>query len=255
MGLLSGARIGAAGILSSQAILSSPARRFASTESAGPTSPDAPTPSSEFPTDFSDFPDLDASSLMDIPEKVGYLSNLGLDFGIGPASLLKFVLEHLHFTAGLPWWAAIVGMGVIVRGAMVYPALIGQQESLKSREMREDPLYKDTQAKFMLAMTRGAQSTEMLELRMQMKLLQENAGVKTWKLFLPMLIQLPVIFGGMRLMRTMAALPVPGLDSAGVLWFTDLTVPDPLYILPLLSAVLAVLGFRVSCRPSVSPIL
>lgn len=252
VGFLSGGRIGAAGLLSSQTILLSSTRRFASTDSTDPTWANASTPSSELDADFSAFPDLDTSSLMDIPEKVGYLSNLGLDYGFGPTTLLKYVLENLHFTAGLPWWGAIVGMAIMARAALVYPALIAQQESFKSRELRQDPLYRETQAKFMQAMIQGSAQSEMLELRMQMKLLQEGAGIKTWKMFLPVVIQIPLFVGGMRLMRTMAALPVPGLDSAGVLWFTDLTVPDPLYILPLVGTAVMILGIRVGYRSSVS---
>lgn len=190
---------------------------------------------------------------MDIPEQVGYLSNLGLDYGFGPTSVLRYALEHLHFTAGLPWWAAIVGLGVLARTALAYPALMAQQESLKSRELRQDPLYRETQERFMMAMMQGsAKHSELIELRMQMKLLQERADVKSWKMFLPAVLQIPLILGAIRLMRTMAALPVPGLETAGTLWFTDLTVPDPLFILPCIGAGIMILSVRVSYKPALS---
>lgn len=204
--------------------------------------------------EFSAFPDIDSSSLFNIPEKVGYLSELGLDYGFGPTSILKYGLEHLHFTAGLPWWAAIIGLGVVVRAALAYPALIAQQESVKSRELRENPLFRETQERFMRAMISGtAQQSELLELRMQTKLLQEQAGVKSWKMFAPILIQFPLIVGAVRLMRTMAALPIPGLDTAGVLWFTDLTVPDPFFILPCVGAGVMLLSVKVRRKPASTP--
>lgn len=34
-------------------------------------------------------------------------------------------------------------------------------------------------------------------------------------------------------LRKMADLPVPSLQTGGLLWFPDLTVADPFYILPL----------------------
>jgi YidC/Oxa1 family membrane protein insertase len=39
--------------------------------------------------------------------------------------------------------------------------------------------------------------------------------------------------------RDMSAIPIPGMTKQGVLWFTDLSVPDPYMILP----VVAGLGF------------
>lgn len=213
-----------------------------------------PTPSDEFSPDFSAFSDVDGPSLFSIPEQVGYLSNLGLDYGWGFTTTCQWVLEQLHFTAGMPWWAAIVGTAVAIRIGMVYPALIAQHESIKARAMREDPLYKETQEKFMVAMAMGGKVSpqEIMELRMQTSLLREQAGVKTWKMFLPM-VQFPFVICSMKLFRAMAALPVPGLDSAGVLCFLDLTVPDPLFILPSIGSAMLILTLRVSCPAPSTP--
>lgn len=255
VGFLSGSRIGAAGILSSHAILSSSTRRFASTDSTDSASAEASTPSSEFSSDFSSWTDLDSSSLLDLTEKVGFLSNLGLDYGIGPTSVLKYVLEHLHFTAGLPWWASVIGLAAVVRVALFYPTLRGQQVSARSQEMRKDPVYVQTQQQLMALVLGGnAKPEQIMELRMQQKLLQERAGVTNWQMFLPMALQFPIIIGAIRLTRSMAALPVPGLESAGTLWFTDLTMPDPLYVLPLVSMVLMYFTFQVSYSPRLRPI-
>jgi len=34
----------------------------------------------------------------------------------------------------------------------------------------------------------------------------------------------------------MAALPVGSMQSGGLFWFSDLTIPDPYYVLPLMTA-------------------
>ncbi|KAK8048049.1 mitochondrial export translocase [Apiospora saccharicola] len=47
-----------------------------------------------------------------------------------------------------------------------------------------------------------------------------------------------------RLLRAMAALPVPSLETGGIAWFTDLSVYDPTYALPMATAVLAVAMFK-----------
>jgi YidC/Oxa1 family membrane protein insertase len=36
--------------------------------------------------------------------------------------------------------------------------------------------------------------------------------------------------------RDMAVIPVPGMTTQGLLWVTDLSVPDPYMILPIISA-------------------
>ena len=79
----------------------------------------------------------------------------------------------------------------------------------------------------------------------ELRQLYNAAGIKMWKVFVPM-IQMPLGFGTFRLMRGMADLPVPGLDSAGFLWLTDLTTSDPYYILPVFTGAAFHLMFKVS---------
>ncbi|KAI7780976.1 hypothetical protein LA080_015319 [Diaporthe eres] len=239
-------RIGAAAILSSQSILLSPTRqaRFASTGSApSPAESVASSPSSfsepysapsEFPSDFSSLSDLDGASLLNTPETIGYLHNLGLDYGWGPTAMSQWFIEHLHIWGGLPWWASIVGFAVILRLVLAQPALVAQQESVKMNKMRKDPVFNSLNEKWMMAIAGGnaMPQAELMQLRLQMSLVRERYGVKTWKMFMPML-QAPIAFGTFRLTNGMVSLPVPGLDTAGTLWFTDLTVADPYMILPL----------------------
>jgi len=40
-------------------------------------------------------------------------------------------------------------------------------------------------------------------------------------------------YGTFVLLRAMAKLPVPGLETGGIFWFTDLSTRDPMFILPL----------------------
>lgn len=251
MGFRSGYRIGAAGPIPSQINLLS-SRRFASTESNTIDSSAAgATPSSELNTDFSSFPGLDDASLLNIPEQVGYLSQLGLDYGWGPTSMCQWALEHLHITAGLPWWASIVGVAVAIRLVMFYPIVISQKETEKAREMQQNPLYKEVLANYYatLAKRHTANQNELVEARMQMSVMRERMGnVKVWKQFLAFL-QFPFALGMFKLTRGMAALPVPGLETAGFLWIPDLTMPDPFYILPCLSTVMMVLSMKVCQHP------
>lgn len=246
LGSLSERKIGTAGILSSHSIFLSN-RRFASTDSTTRPSSAEPPSVSELSTNepgFSSFSDLD-SSILNIPENVGYLANLGLDYGWGPTSVCQWVLEHLHYDLGLPWWGAIVGVAVVTRIVMAYPALIAQQTSHKSQELRKDPVYADLEKQFMASLAAGTtQPAELMQQRLQMRHMKADKGIKGWHMALPFL-QIPFAYGMFKLTRAMAALPVPGLETAGTLWFTDLTVADPLYVLPCVSALLMYVSMKV----------
>jgi YidC/Oxa1 family membrane protein insertase len=79
-----------------------------------------------------------------------------------------------------------------------------------------------------------------------MSLARRKAGVNMPAMFMPMVIQGALGFGAFRITRAMAALPVPGMETGGFAWLTNLTVADPYFIMPVaLAGMLHVMG-RVS---------
>ena len=70
----------------------------------------------------------------------------------------------------------------------------------------------------------------------EIKQICKTAGFSPFTILLPTVLQGVLGFGTFRLLRGMAALPVPGLKNGGVAWFPDLTLPDPYYVLPALVA-------------------
>ena len=36
-------------------------------------------------------------------------------------------------------------------------------------------------------------------------------------------------------LRAMASLPIESMKTGGMFWFTDLTIPDPIYLLPVVT--------------------
>lgn len=96
------------------------------------------------------------------------------------------------------------------------------------------PLVKPIQARISAA--KAARDRQaMLAATAEIQDMYRSAGVQLWRLAVPML-QIPLGFGTFRLMRGMADLPVPGLDTQGLLWLQDLTLSDPLFILPIVTA-------------------
>lgn len=193
-------------------------------------------------TNVSDLSDLDITQ---IPEKIGYLKELGLDFGWGPSSIIEWTIEHIHIWSGLPWWASIVGTGLLLRLALLKPMMDASDTSAKIQNLKHlsTPLRAS-----MMYYAREGNNAEVMKIRAQMQDLHNKHGVKPWKAFVPML-QIPFGYGCFRVVRGMSALPVPGLAGESVGWLKDLTVADPYFILPAATAAFMYLSFRVRLLP------
>jgi len=225
--------------------------RFASTNPSSstpvPGAPGSPPPSSLENLDFTTPLDLDRLSLLDIPERIGFLRELGLDYGWGPTSCMQWLVEHAHVSLGLPWWAAVPAVWLGVRLALARPSLTASEQSVKMTRLRQDPEYVAATARLM-QLVRGTsprEKSEALATRRAIQAMHRAAGFQTWRTLVPF-INLPIGFGMFRLLRGMTGLPVPGLEDAGLFWFHDLTVADPYFVLPLLSSSIMFAMMRVS---------
>lgn len=194
-----------------------------------------PTPASTPEPASGELPNIDELSSIDIskiPEHIGYLKELGLDFGWGPTSILQWMLEHIHLWSGMPWWASIISLGLLTRIVLLKPALGASHTAAQTHNLK--PLTNPIKQKYMRAASEGNQMAVM-EGRAELKRINQEHGVKQWKAFAPML-QIPLGFGVFRLTRGMTALPVPALLHEQMGWLNDLTVADPFFILPAISA-------------------
>ena len=167
-----------------------------------------------------------------VTEHIGYLKELGLDFGWGPTAFVETLLEHVHIWTDTPWWASIVFTAVLVRVVML-KAYVGASDTA-ARMAVITPHIKPIQAKIAVAKQARDQQA-MMAASAEMQGIYRSAKVQLWRLAVPML-QVPLGYGTFRLMRGMAALPVPGLDEQGLLWLQDLTLSDPYFILPIVTA-------------------
>ena len=177
-----------------------------------------------------------------VQEHVGWLKELGLDFGWGPTAMMQTLLENVHFYTGLPWWASIAVATLTVR-AVVFPLYLRSTDT-SARMAAVRPLTKELQPKMLEARMAGDRLKQ-AQLTQELQGVYRAAGIKMSTIFMPMVVQVPFGFGMFRLVRNMAELPVPGMDASGVLWFMDLTVSDPFFILPAATAGLMYLAFKV----------
>lgn len=187
-------------------------------------------PSSDFTPGTID--DILSSELPPIPERIGYLKELGLDYGWGPTAFIETLLEHVHVYTGSPWWASILLTAFVIRLTLI-KGYIGASDA-SARLAVLTPIIEPIQRR-MKAAKESKDQAALIAVQTEIWGTYRAAGIKIWKMAVPM-IQIPLGYGTFRLMRGMAALPVPGLEDGGFLWIKDLTLADPFYLLPILTS-------------------
>ncbi|TFA98819.1 hypothetical protein CCMA1212_009440 [Trichoderma ghanense] len=200
---------------------------------AAATSPSATDPSAVAASD-ADLSSISAlingQDILNMREDIGYLHAIGLDYGWGFTSVMQWVLEHVHVWTGLGWGASIMATAVLLRAVMFYPQIQSLKFNAIMQRMRKDP--RSTEA--MKLVQQGFQESDMEKRQRGQvlnKLLRTEYGVSNWGI-LWSLAQIPFTFGLFRIVSGMVHIPVPSLENAGFLWFTDLTATDPYFILP-----------------------
>ncbi|KAI1848554.1 hypothetical protein JX266_005413 [Neoarthrinium moseri] len=200
------------------------------------------------------FADLEASSILDIPEQIGYLKHLGLDFGWGPTAVCQWLVEHAYIYTGLPWWGTIALVAVAVRVAVFWPTMVGSKHSARMALLQTDPEYVKANAEMKeLMWNPEADNMQKMKARAKVMALTKRQGVSMFKTVVTPLAIVPFSYGMFRLLRSMAALPVPSLETGGFAWISDLTVYDPTYVLPLATAAISFLTMKQTQQANLNP--
>ena len=205
----------------------------ASTTTAAEATPPAATPAeSVIPeSGLSEISEMvNNPDFLNMPEGIGYLKSLGLDFGWGVTSTMEWVLEHVHIWGNLSWGGSIVATAILLRVAFFWPFLKSTRFNHRMKLMQEDPRHNENTQKLQQAMRTGDRQLQQEVLGLNKLLRQEYQVPLNGMLwgFLP----IPFSIGFFRILNGMAKLPVPGLETGGFAWFQDLTVADPYLVLP-----------------------
>src|SRR5215204_5958290 len=150
-------------------------------------------------------------------------------------NLLGGGLEFLN-AHGIPWWLSIAILTVLVR-SLLFPLTIRQVKSMRAMQDLKPEMdrirakYKDNRQK---------QQEEL------MKLYQERK-VNPFGSCLPLLVQMPIFIAMFYVIRGFANTH-ESFTEGGILWFQDLSVQDPFYILPILSAVTMLAASEITSK-------
>ena len=158
-------------------------------------------------------------------------------------SLLRFVLESLFAITSAAGFAsygwAIILLTIIVKMAL-YPLTVKQVKSMKA--MQElSPKMKKIQEKY---------KDNPQVMQQKIGALYKDAGVNPLAGCLPLLIQMPILMG---MYYSLYNFSYPTPESAYFLWMTSMSNPDPLYILPVLSAMTTFLQQKMTTTDSNNP--
>ncbi|EKM52397.1 uncharacterized protein PHACADRAFT_260745 [Phanerochaete carnosa HHB-10118-sp] len=178
------------------------------------------------------------------PLQYGDLAAMGLA-SWSPAGLCQWFLEVSQVASGLPWFWTIVGATVVSR-LIVFPFAV--------KSIRNAARMAPHQAEFEKLreeINKARISKDMVEMQravMKQQMLYKKIGVSLPGMVLPPFAQIPVTLGMFFGVKKMCDLPVPQLKQSGVDFWQDLTVPDPMYVLPALATAGMNVGLTLGMR-------
>jgi YidC/Oxa1 family membrane protein insertase len=159
------------------------------------------------------------------------------------ATPLYFALRFVHAHVVGNWGWTIILVTAVFNLLLLWPRMMAMRSSLKM--MRMQPSVDALRKRYGDLKINDPKRTEM---QTEMMALYKAEGTNMYGSCLPMLLQMPLLFGYMRVLRNAVE-----LHHAGWLWLTDLAVPDPLHILPLLILGLMLLTQLLTPMPGMNP--
>jgi YidC/Oxa1 family membrane protein insertase len=136
---------------------------------------------------------------------------------------------------GAPWWLAIVMLTIIVR-TLLFPITYRQVRSMR----RMQDLKPD------MDRIRAENKDDVQKQREEMAKLYQERNVNPLGGCLPVVIQLPIFLVLYYTIRHFDKLE--SFRTGGLLWFTDLTQPDHLFILPVLYVLTMMASQEITIR-------
>ncbi|XP_077212592.1 mitochondrial inner membrane protein OXA1-like [Tasmannia lanceolata] len=146
-----------------------------------------------------------------------------------PVAGLQYLIGSVHALTGLNWWAAIALTTILMRCATI-PLLIHQIKAITKMSLVR-PQMEEIKQK----MNNSMDPEDYAEGHKQIKKLLNKHGVNPFSPLMGLFIQGPLFVSFYLAISNMAE-KVPSFKGGGALWFTDLTTPDALYILPVVTA-------------------
>ncbi|XP_031365570.1 mitochondrial inner membrane protein OXA1L [Apis dorsata] len=181
-----------------------------------------------------EIPDIPVPIVEEITKTINLHANgeatfesLGLG-GYGPFGLFQYFYEWLHISCDLPWWATIILTSTIIK-LLTFPCSIAIQKNNAKLNNVLPQMVKIQEN--MTDARKCGNSMEAAQYASELQTLFSKNKIKIFPItnFIKIGAHIPVFVA----LRGMTNKPVESLKEGGLLWFTDLTIPDQYYLLPL----------------------
>ena len=167
-----------------------------------------------------------------------------------PFGWLTFVAEPLYLALRLlyahcvhNWGWSIILLTAIFNALMIWPRIISMKSSLKMMRLKPKvDVIKKRAAHLKI------NDPERIALHNEIAALYKSEGASIYSGCLPMLLQVPLLFAYQRVLHNATE-----LHHAHWLWLTDLSLPDPLHILPVFIIGTMCLTQFITPSPGVDP--
>lgn len=173
------------------------------------------------------------------------IQNIIFPYTYGVMYYMDFLLDYT------PWWGAIIGTVATVR--LLFFPLVLKQNIVGIKIYNLLPETQKIQVKINEGMASGDGYKTALH-RTQLKLLYDEHGVSVKQRLWPILVQAPAFMSIFLLLRRLTNEPIESMKTGGALWFTDLTIPDPFYILPLMTGASMFILMKYGLEGSAGPL-
>jgi YidC/Oxa1 family membrane protein insertase len=142
-------------------------------------------------------------------------------------------VQMIHDMSGLHYAGSIVAATCLIRVCILPLAIRGQRAA--SRMAHVQPELTVIKKRYEALGTPS--QAEQKAFADQMKALFARYEVKPFASLAAPLIQAPIFIGMFFGMKKMPGIFTEEMSTGGIMWFTDLTVPDPTYVLPIVCGI------------------
>lgn len=159
-------------------------------------------------------------------------AEIGLNKLSVPTGWLQMALESLHVTVGLEWWQSIIVATITLR-ILTLPLIVATRRNMVHQQHHGPQL-----AQFREALMNASTKEEHMRENAKMVAYRKAHGINELGMIVPMLcngVLFSCQFFALRGLCEKADL-ITSLKSGGALWFIDLSVQDPAFLLPVLAA-------------------
>jgi len=154
-------------------------------------------------------------------------------FGWWPSSFAELGIVAVHEATGLPWFQCIAGITLAVR-TMLFPLVIYQMQNVARLAMVKPEMELVTKRwKALGGYSAPPQASE--KYKDELSGLFKKHNCSPGRSMIGVVVQAPLFISFFFALRKMSE-TYPSFQTGGMMWFTDLSLADPSYVLPVIAS-------------------